>query len=132
MSPTSTEYMSPDHGITLTRIYDETSSEGYRVLVDRLWLRGVSRKTARLDKWLKDAAPSTGLRRLYDHQVDRFEEFARRYRVELARSPAAEAVEQVLKLAEQGDVVLLTATRDLDRSGAQVLHDELNSLRRKE
>jgi uncharacterized protein YeaO (DUF488 family) len=118
--------------ITLTRIYDEKGSEGYRVLVDRLWPRGISKKTARLDEWLKDAAPSTELRRWYDHRLDRFDEFARRYEVELARSPAAEAVEHILELAEQGDVVLLTATRDLDRSGAQVLLDELNSLHRKE
>ena len=64
---------------------------GYRVLVDRLWPRGITKAEAALDEWLKDVAPSTELRRWYGHDVERFDEFARRYRAELRRPPASVA-----------------------------------------
>lgn len=112
---------------SIHRIYEDRPTRGTRVLVDRLWPRGVARTDAHLDEWLKDVAPSTGLRKWYGHQVERFEEFARRYRDELEVSPAVEAVAHLLELSRSGEVILLTATRDVEHSGAQVLLDHLNS-----
>jgi uncharacterized protein YeaO (DUF488 family) len=111
----------------VTRIYEEPGqTRAYRVLVDRLWPRGISKQRAGLDEWLKDAAPSTPLRQWYSHDPAKFEEFARRYRAELRRSPGSPAVRHLLELGRSyAEVTLLTATRDLDRSGARVLLDHL-------
>lgn len=109
------------------RIYEESAPPGLRVLVDRLWPRGVNKTAAALDEWLKEAAPSTELRRWYGHDPDRFDEFARRYRGELSRPPGIEAIDHLLELSKSGPVILLTATRDVDHSGAQVLLDHLRS-----
>ena len=103
------------------RIYEGPGPSGYRVLVDRLWPRGVKKSAAELDEWLKDAAPSTELRRWYGHDVERFGEFARRYRGELRRPPASDAVNRLLELLRTGRLTLVTATRDLEHSGAWVL-----------
>lgn len=113
--------------IELRRIYDtgEPDRAGYRVLVDRLWPRGVSKADAALDEWLRDAAPSTDLRRWYGHDVARFEEFARRYRAELQRPPASAAVSHLIELADRETISLLTATRDVEHSGARVLQEHL-------
>ncbi|HET8738368.1 MAG TPA: DUF488 family protein [Acidimicrobiia bacterium] len=110
------------------RVYDR-DVEGYRVLVDRLWPRGLTKEEANLDEWLKDVAPSTELRRWYGHEASRFDEFAHRYRAELEESPAAEAVAHLLELSSRKPVILLlTATKDLDISGARVLADHLDTL----
>jgi uncharacterized protein YeaO (DUF488 family) len=115
--------------IELRRVYDDTdrSHAGYRVLVDRLWPRGITKADAALDEWLKEAAPSTDLRRWYGHDVARFEEFARRYRAELRRPPASVAVEHLIELARTHTTTLLTATRDVEHSGARVLHQVVTS-----
>jgi uncharacterized protein YeaO (DUF488 family) len=107
-------------------VYDDVESAGrYRVLVDRLWPRGISRATAPFDVWTKDVAPSAELRKWYGHDPEKFAEFARRYRAELEREPARAALDELRNQARTGDVVLLTATRDLPRSGATVLKDVL-------
>ena len=116
--------VSPRCQVGLQRVYDVGGS-GYRVLVDRLWPRGVSKTQAALDEWLKDAAPSSDLRRWYGHRVERFEEFARRYRAELRHPPALAAVDRLVELAHERPVTLLTATRDVEHSGALVLHEVL-------
>jgi uncharacterized protein YeaO (DUF488 family) len=103
------------------RVYDENQGRGYRVLVDRLWPRGVSKEKAAVDEWAKDVAPSDGLRRWYGHEPDKFAEFARRYRAELTASPGKEAVGRLRAVSKKKPVVLLTATRDVDHSGAAVL-----------
>ena len=115
--------------IELRRVYDDSGrgDAGYRVLVDRLWPRGVTKAEAALDEWLKEAAPSTELRRWYGHDVGRFEEFARRYRAELWRPPATVAVDHLIDLAGVHTITLLTATRDLEHSGARVLHQLVTS-----
>jgi uncharacterized protein YeaO (DUF488 family) len=105
-------------------VYD-AGGPGYRVLVDRLWPRGLTKADAALDEWLTDAAPSTDLRRWYDHRVERFDEFARRYRAELERPPASTAVARLVALAHERPVTLLTATRDIEHSGALVLREVL-------
>ena len=120
--------MSPRGDLEVRRIYDHhPGGTGYRVLVDRLWPRGVKKDEAALDEWLKDAAPSPELRRWYGHDPGRFAEFSRRYRAELRRPPASDAVDHLLGLAVTRVVILLTATRDVERSGARVLRDHLTS-----
>ena len=110
------------------RIYhDDAGPTGYRILVDRLWPRGIKKADANLDEWLKDAAPSTELRRWYGHELDRFPEFARRYRAELRRPPASNAVDHLLRVGSIRPLVLLTATGDVEHSGAWVLRDHLAS-----
>jgi len=109
----------------LRRIYDADDSGGYRVLVDRLWPRGISKEHAAIDEWVKDVAPSPDLRRWYGHDPEKFDEFARRYSAELAEPGPAGIVDRLRDQARSGPVVLLTATRDVDHSAARVLHDRL-------
>jgi uncharacterized protein YeaO (DUF488 family) len=112
--------------IRLRRIYDDPSPEdGRRVLVDRVWPRGLTRDAAHLDEWFKDAAPSTPLRRWYGHRPERFTEFRRRYLAELADPRPAAAINRLRALTRTGAVTLLTATRDIDHSQAAVLADLL-------
>ena len=118
--------MTADHEIELRRVYDSARrDEDHRVLVDRLWPRGVSKAEAALDEWLKDVAPSTELRRWYGHDVERFEEFARRYRAELLEPPASVGIDHLFELSRSRTVTLLTATRDVGHSGAFVLLEVL-------
>ena len=110
----------------IRRIYDFAATDkGYRVLVDRLWPRGVTKAAAALDEWAKDVAPTRELRRWYGHDPSRFEEFARRYREELRHAPAEEAITRLRALAQEQQVTLVTATRDLEHSGARVMLDVL-------
>jgi len=111
-------------GLTLRRIYDDGRVGGdYRVLVDRLWPRGINKANAALDEWAKEVAPSAELRRWYGHDPQKFDEFARRYRDELTRPPALDKVADLRRLAGERHVTLLTATRDVEHSGALVLQD---------
>lgn len=113
--------------ISIRRAYDtDTGGDGYRVLVDRLWPRGVRKADAAIDEWLKDAAPTTELRRWYGHEVSRFDEFARRYREELAHPPASAAVAHLRAVARRRRLTLVTATRDVEHSGAEVLRGHLS------
>lgn len=110
------------HDVRVRRIYeDPEDADGTRVLVDRLWPRGMSRQRAALDEWCKDVAPSTDLRKWYGHDPDKFTEFARRYRGELADPPAAEVLEHLRGLLEDGPLTLLTAAKRSDISEATVL-----------
>ena len=97
--------------------------DGYRVLVDRLWPRGVSKRAARLDAWLRELAPSDDLRRWYGHDPERFEEFRRRYVRELGAR--RELLADLRRRARDGAVTLLTATRDAERSNAAVVAEAL-------
>ena len=116
--------MSPD--IRVRRVYDAAEPrDGTRVLVDRVWPRGLRKDAARLDDWAKDVAPSTDLRKWYGHDPAKFGEFRRRYTAELARPEAAGALGRLRDLARQGPVTLLTATRDVDISQAAVLAELL-------
>ena len=108
----------------LKRIYAEAEpGDGYRVLVDRLWPRGVSKQKAQLDEWCKDAAPSPELRIWFGHQHERFAEFAERYRAELDASGAA--VELKRRLADQPVVTLLIAAREPANDHGSILLDVL-------
>jgi uncharacterized protein YeaO (DUF488 family) len=110
-------------GVQLVRVYADPgrAAADYRVLVDRLWPRGVRKEALDLDEWAKDVAPSTDLRRWYDHDPARFGEFATRYRDQLVTEPAAGNVDRLRGVAQRQCLVLFTATRDLDRSAAAVL-----------
>ena len=112
--------------IRVRRVYDEpTPADGARVLVDRVWPRGLRKDAARLDDWAKDAAPSTELRTWYGHDPARFAEFRRRYVAELGTAPGQAALARLRALVATGPVTLLTATRDIDISQAAVLADLL-------
>jgi uncharacterized protein YeaO (DUF488 family) len=109
------------HRIRIKRAYEPPiRGDGVRLLVDRLWPRGLRNDDARFDAWRKDLAPSTELRQFYGHQPERFAEFTRRYRREL-QAETKTAVAEVLEIARRRPITLLTATRDLERSGAAVL-----------
>src|SRR6185437_70727 len=108
--------------IRVRRVYEEPSpQDGARVLVDRVWPRGMRKDAARLDEWAKDVAPSADLRTWYRHDPAKFGEFRRRYTAELAEPGAREALNRLRALAADRPVTLLTATKDLDLSQAAVL-----------
>ncbi|RIK14464.1 MAG: DUF488 domain-containing protein [Acidobacteria bacterium] len=117
--------------VRVKRIYDDPSADdGARVLVDRIWPRGMSKERAHLDEWLKAVAPSTELRTWYKHDPDRWEEFGRRYEQELdGDGDQAEAFARLRTLQNEGRVTLLTASRAVDISEAQVLAELLNGER---
>ncbi|MGE2728234.1 DUF488 domain-containing protein [Mycolicibacterium vaccae] len=113
--------------IQIRRIYDEPSpDDGTRVLVDRLWPRGISKGRAHLDEWCKDVAPSPNLRKWYHHEPALFEEFTRRYTDELDQPGPAAAVAHLKSLAAQAPLTLLTATRNPEISEAEVLRQVLD------
>ncbi|MFJ9442425.1 DUF488 domain-containing protein [Kitasatospora sp. NPDC101235] len=113
--------------ITYRRVYEESSPrDGQRVLVDRVWPRGVRKEDAHLDEWLRDVAPSTELRRWYGHEPSRYAEFRRRYHAELRDAGHRDAVGHLRELAGHGRLTLLTATRDVDHSQAAVLAEWLS------
>ncbi|MGX1882432.1 DUF488 domain-containing protein [Streptomyces sp. NPDC055287] len=109
--------------VRVRRVYEPPSADdGTRVLVDRLWPRGLSKETAEVDEWPKALTPSTELRRWYHGASGEFEEFARRYESELAAPEAAAALGDVRELAAGGGrITLLTAAKDPDRSHTAVL-----------
>ncbi|PZS21827.1 MAG: DUF488 domain-containing protein [Acidimicrobiales bacterium] len=112
--------------IRVRRVYEDPEPEdGARVLVDRIWPRGLSKSQADLAEWCKAVAPSTDLRKWYGHDPNRFEEFGRRYRAELEEPERAQALDHLRTLGRQGPMTLLTATKQVDISEAVVLADLL-------
>ncbi len=106
--------------IRLMRAYDPpTDADGYRVLVDRLWPRGVAKAKLKLDDWAKDVAPSTELRQWFGHQVPKWPEFERRYRAELADNPVFDDLVAVCR--EHPVVTLVFGARDTEHNEAVVL-----------
>ena len=113
--------------IQLKRIYEPPqSSDGYRILVDRVWPRGVSKDRARIGLWLKEIGPSTALRKWFGHDPRRWREFEKRYRQELR--DRSELLAQIKKFEdEHGTVTLLYSARDEEHNQAVVLRDLLAS-----
>jgi len=112
--------------VALKRVYDEPApGDGTRVLVERLWPRGLSKERAHVDVWLKEVAPSRELRIWYGHKPEKFAEFRRRYEIELAKLPGQEALHQLRELTKQGSVTLVFAEHDTEHSNAIVLRDLL-------
>ena len=108
--------------IRIKRVYEPPArSDGYRVLVDRVWPRGVSRDTLRLDAWAKDAAPSTALRKWFVHDPAKWREFKARYFRELGGNVAA--LEPVLAAARRGTVTLLYGAKETQFNNAAALKE---------
>ncbi|MFI6833830.1 DUF488 domain-containing protein [Kribbella sp. NPDC050241] len=115
------------HTVRVRRIYDQPAADdGIRVLVDRVWPRGIRKKAAAIDEWAKDVAPSTELRKWYGHVPERFEQFEARYRDELATQAGRTALDHLRALAKHDALTLVTATKDVDHSQAAVLTRLLN------
>ena len=113
-------------GLQLKRAYDSADeADGERLLVDRLWPRGLRKDQARLSAWLKDLAPSDELRRWFAHDPERWPAFQMRYRAELADPQRAAQLQQVGAMARQGTVTLLFAARDAQRNNAVVLKEAI-------
>ncbi len=110
--------------LKIKRIYEPASpTDGYRVLVDRLWPRGLAKDAARLDEWLREIAPSDALRKWFGHDAARWPEFVHRYRQELAAPDSAAHVARLRKLAAERLVTLLYAARDEAHNNAVVMAD---------
>jgi uncharacterized protein YeaO (DUF488 family) len=113
--------------IVTKRAYEPPSdSDGYRVLVDRLWPRGLSKARARLDAWEKDIAPSPALRKWYGHDPKKWHEFQVRYAAELRNAAAKRVLDDLVRRARRGRVTLVYASRDGELSDAAVLQRILN------
>ena len=114
--------------VNVKRVYDDAAdSDGMRVLVDRMWPRGMRKDAAELDDWNKEVAPSSELRRWYGHDPDRFEEFSARYRDEL--DERTDELDTLIDGLGTKKLTLLTATKDVEHSHAVVLADVLRDRR---
>ena len=114
------------HPVRARLVYDPPGDDdGCRVLVDRLWPRGIRKDAESVGQWSVDVAPSSQLRRWYGHKVERFGEFAERYRSELRSGQASQSLDRLSDLARNGPLTLLTASRDVAHSGAAVLAEEV-------
>ncbi len=114
--------------ILIKRVYEaQARSDGKRFLVERLWPRGVRKETLEGVPWLKDVAPSTALRTWFGHQVERWDEFRKRYEEELAAN--REAWEPLLAASRRGAITLLYSAHDVEHNGALVLQDFLRRQR---
>ena len=110
--------------IDVKRAYDPPArSDGYRVLIDRIWPRGVTKEDLKVDAWLKAVAPSTALRKWFGHDPKKWDEFGRRYAREL--EPHAAALEQLVERARAGHVTLVFAAKDIEHSNAVALREYL-------
>jgi uncharacterized protein YeaO (DUF488 family) len=108
--------------VRVARVYEQPDPDGgARILVDRLWPRGLSKKSAALDEWCKEVAPSTELRHWYGHDPDKFTEFSERYRAELEDPERAAALSGLTERCRRGPVTLLTATKETGLSHAALL-----------
>ncbi len=110
--------------ISVKRVYDPpVRSDGMRILVDRIWPRGMTKEAARVDAWLRGLAPSDALRTWFGHRPDRWEEFRRRYWKELRDASRTELVKHLRSLARQRHVTLLFGARDAERNQAVALFE---------
>ena len=111
--------------VRIKRVYDEPAADdGTRILVDRLWPRGISREKAAFETWMKDVAPSSDLRKWFDHKPERWTEFQERYREELRGNPE---IEVLRKMAASGTVTLLYGSRNREFNHAKVLAEVVES-----
>ncbi|WP_334171930.1 DUF488 domain-containing protein [Sinomonas sp.] len=109
--------------VNVRRVYESSPAGAFRILVDRVWPRGLTKEKAEVGLWLKEVAPSTELRKWFAHDPDRFEEFAERYRQELEGSEALEQLKDAV--AEHGQVDLVYSAHDEEHNQAVVLQDLL-------
>lgn len=112
--------------VRIKRVYEPAErGDGYRVLVDRIWPRGLRKDELVMDTWLKELAPSTELRKRFGHQVERWAEFRRLYLAELRAPAAQQAINALAHRAARGSLTLLFSARDLEHNNAVVLRDEI-------
>lgn len=112
--------------VRVKRAYDEPApDDGMRILIDRLWPRGISKERARIDLWLKEVAPSQELRAWFGHDPEKFAEFRQRYEAELASGQAYKALTTLRDLARHGPITLVFAARDAEHANVRVLQDLL-------
>lgn len=115
--------------IALKRIYSEPRKrDGYRILVDRVWPRGVTKKEAHIAEWRKDLAPSTSLRRWFGHKLDRWPEFRKRYRTELARPGTVDELKKLASMSRKRKLTLVYSAADEEHNQAVVLKEWLEEL----
>lgn len=115
--------------VEIARIYEENNSQGnIRILVDGIWPRGISKDEAKLDYWLKDVAPSNELRKWFNHDADKYEEFKDRYKKELESGEQQDALEKLKKLTikHQKNICLLYGAKDKEHNQAKVLKEILD------
>lgn len=113
--------------VALKRVYDEpAANDGTRVLVERLWPRGLSKERAHIDLWLKEVAPSHELRTWFGHDPEKFVEFRRRYEAELASGAGRLALSTLQELSRQRPITLVFAAHDVQHNNAVVLRDLLS------
>ena len=106
--------------IKMKRVYDSVSPEdGKRILIDRLWPRGIRREDVKVDEWLKDIAPSNELRKWFSHDPSKWQEFKKRYKKELEKKP--EIIERIRTEARRETLTLLFSARDTDHNNAKAL-----------
>ena len=117
----------PEPRVRLRRVYDpaDPSGDGFRVLVDRVWPRGVRREELAVDAWLREVAPSDELRRWFGHRQERWDEFRRRYRSELQAPERRQVLDELEHRARQGPLTLLFGARDAERNQAAVIGEVL-------
>lgn len=115
----------PRPQVALMRVYDTPDTGFYRVLVDALWPRGISRERAAIDEWLRDIAPSAELRTWFHHDPERFADFAHRYSKELGQATRAAALAALTQRARVQPVAIITATKDVEHSHAAILRELL-------
>lgn len=114
--------------ISIKRIYESPSeTDGYRILIDKLWPRGISKENAHLDEWLKTIAPSDEIRKWFNHENARFEEFSKRYQIELENKK--EEIQHLLNLSGTNKLTLLYAAKNEECNNAVVLLNVLNQLK---
>jgi uncharacterized protein YeaO (DUF488 family) len=110
--------------LKIKRAYDKPeAADGKRILIDRLWPRGVSKAEAGVDEWLKDLGPSTGLRKWFSHDPEKWEEFKTKYIIELSAPDKASLLESIARSAEHADVTLIYSARDTEHSDVKVLEE---------
>jgi uncharacterized protein YeaO (DUF488 family) len=114
--------------VFIKRVYEQVNEEdGKRVLVDRLWPRGLAKEKAFIEDWMKDIAPSPGLRKWFCHKPELFEEFREKYEQELQFDPIhQEKVDQICDWAKRGRVTLVYAAKDMEFNHAVILRDWIN------
>lgn len=114
--------------IQIKRVYEkENKADGYRVLIDRLWPRGIKKESLRFDEWIKDLAPSTELRKEFGHDPEKWSKFITSYKGELKAKPAQEALQNLVSIAKKQTLTLLYSAKDEEHNNAVVLKELLDS-----
>ncbi len=112
--------------LNIKRVYDPPDpSDGVRILIDRLWPRGLSKDRAKIDEWFRDIAPSDRLRQWFGHKPERWEEFRKRYREELRKPERRALLQQIAALAQKGTVTVVFAAKDAEHCNARVIAEVL-------